>query len=95
MTVEYLKKAPRSVEMQSKMMCVDPCKAMLDAIEAGGDETAMKYARELDKWDGSPQISDEEIEQAQSLVSERLRSDIQFAHDNIRRFAAGAKSNDQ
>ena len=91
MPVVYLKKATGSLEKEQDDVR-KTVQNMLDAIEAGGDETALKYARDLDKWDGSPQISDEETEQAQSLVPERLRSDIQFAHDNIRRFAEAQKA---
>ena len=91
MPVEYLKKATGSLEMEQDDVRIT-VQNMLDAIEAGGDETALKYARELDKWDGPAQISDEEIERAESLVPERLRSDIQFAHDNIRRFAEVQKA---
>ncbi len=91
MTVEYLKKAALSPEMEQDDLR-ETVQSMLDAIEAGGDETALKYARELDKWDGPAQISQEEIEQAQNEVPERLRCDIQFAHDNIRRFAEKQKA---
>ncbi len=91
MSVEYLKKATRSAEMEQNDLR-ETVQSMLDAIEAGGDETALEYARELDKWDGPAQISPEGIEQAKNEVPERLRSDIQFAHDNIRRFAEKQKA---
>ena len=35
---------------------------ILDEIEAGGDEAALKYAAEFDQYEGNLVISNEEIE---------------------------------
>ncbi len=96
MSTQYLKKATHSAEGQTQDLhqqdLHQKIQAMLDAIEQGGDETALAYARELDGWDGAPLVSSEQIAKAQHELPERLKSDIQFAHDNISRFAEAQKA---
>ncbi len=61
-------------------------------IEAGGDAKALEYAKKFDHYEGSVLLSAEEIEAACALVPEKLKQDIQFAHDNVRRFAETQKA---
>ena len=65
---------------------------ILDDIESGGDDMALEYAHKLDKYDGNVILTEEEIKAACALVPEKLKKDIQFAHDNVRRFAEQQKS---
>ena len=91
MTLEYLKKAeltPKSNASETH----DIVKEILDNIEAGGDAKAMEYAAKFDQYEGSVLLSAEEIEAACALVPEKLKGDIRFAHDNVRRFAELQKS---
>ena len=60
---------------------------ILNDIEAGGDNKAMEYAKKFDNYDGHILLTREEIEAAKALVPEKLKQDINFAHDNVRRFA--------
>ncbi len=64
---------------------------MLREIEAGGEETALAYARKLDGWEGSPVVERAQIEAAAEEVPERLKDDIRFALDRVRRFAEAQK----
>ncbi len=83
---EYLKKASltsKSDASETKKIV----RAILDDIEAGGDAKALEYAAKFDKYDGSIILTPEEIEAACALVPEKLKRDIQFSHDNVRRFA--------
>ncbi|VAW20287.1 putative histidinol dehydrogenase (but probably not) [hydrothermal vent metagenome] len=91
MSIQYLKKATHSAAGQSEDLR-QKVQVMLNSIERGGDETALAYARELDKWDGPVLLAAEQIEQAQHELPERLKSDIRFAHDNIFRFARAQKA---
>jgi sulfopropanediol 3-dehydrogenase len=86
MTIAYLKKADRQAtsDQGDDRSLVEP---MLHDLESGGDAVARRLARELDKWDGDILVSAEAIRQAEAAVPERLRDDIRFAHDNVRRFA--------
>lgn len=65
---------------------------ILDDIEAGGDDTARAYAAKFDKYDGNIILTPQDIAAASMLVPEKVKQDIQFAHDNVRRFAEAQKS---
>ena len=47
----------------------------------------MEYAAKFDKYEGNIQLSDDEIEVAIARVPQKLKDDIDFARDNVRRFA--------
>jgi sulfopropanediol 3-dehydrogenase len=90
MTVEYLKKAARrSTDDAGDVRAI--VQAILDEIEAGGDEAARRYAAKFDKYDGNVVLTRDEIEAAAAQVPERLKDDIRFAWDNVRRFAEAQK----
>ncbi|MGB3316974.1 MAG: histidinol dehydrogenase, partial [Albidovulum sp.] len=88
---EYLKKAKlhsRSDASETKRIV----REILDDIEAGGDAKALEYAARFDKYDGNVILTPDEIEAACALVPEKLKRDIEFSHDNVRRFAEQQKS---
>ena len=87
---EYLKKATLTSTSDAADVR-DTVQGMLDAIRTGGDATAMDFAARFDRYDGNVIVTPEEIEAACAAVSGRLKDDIQFAHDNIRRFAEAQK----
>lgn len=87
----YLKKASLTPESGASDVHKTVRKILSD-IEVGGDQTALKYAAEFDKYTGNVILTKEEIEAACALVPERLKQDIQFAHDNVRRFAQTQKA---
>ena len=65
---------------------------MLAEIEAGGDATALRYTRELDRYEGEVVVGEAAFAAAEAAVPQRLKDDIRFAHDNIRRFAQAQKA---
>ena len=91
MTREYLKKASLTSKSDASETH-EIVKGILNDIEAGGDAKAMEYAAKFDKYEGSVLLSPEEIEAACALVPEKLKADIRFSHDNVRRFAELQKS---
>ena len=84
--MEYLKKAPKSASTGEQDVR-DKVQAILDAIEAGGEDAARSYAQEFDRWDGQIVVSAEARAEAADKVSRKLKDDIRFARDNVRRFA--------
>ncbi|MFV1853142.1 MAG: histidinol dehydrogenase [Thalassospira sp.] len=87
----YLKKA----NLTSKSDASDvhaTVQEILNTIESGGDAAAIDYAKKFDKYDGSILLSEEDIAEASKKVSQKLKDDIAFAHDNVRRFAETQKS---
>ena len=91
MTREYLKKATLTAKSDASETH-ETVKSILDDIEQGGDARALEYAKKFDKYDGSVLLSPEEIEAACALVPEKLKADIRFAHDNVKRFAETQKA---
>ncbi|MEX0311515.1 MAG: histidinol dehydrogenase [Tateyamaria sp.] len=86
MAREYLKKATLTSTSDASdvhQIVTD----ILSDIEARGDEAALEYAAKFDKYDGNVLLTQDEIDAAIALVPEKLKADIQFAHDNVRRFA--------
>ena len=86
MPIEYLKKAT----LTSKSDATDVrgiVRGILDDIEQGGDEAALKYAAKFDNYEGNIELSKEDIEAASALVPQKLKDDIRFSQDNVRRFA--------
>ena len=82
----YLKKATKTAETDAGDVR-ETVQGILDEIEQGGDEAALRYAAKFDQYDGNILLSEEEIETACAAVPQKLKDDIAFAHDNVRRFA--------
>ena len=91
MAREYLKKATLTARSGASDVHAT-VQGILDDIEAGGDAAALDYAKKFDKYEGSILLSDAEIAAACALVPEKLKADIRFAHDNVRRFAETQKA---
>jgi len=90
MTREYLKSAAlTSTSGASDVRAT--VQSILDEIEAGGDAVAKKYADKFDNYDGNIIVTADEIAAAADLVPEKLKRDIQFAHENVHRFAEAQK----
>ncbi|MEM7547456.1 MAG: histidinol dehydrogenase [Pseudomonadota bacterium] len=91
MAREYLKKATKTAQTDAGDVR-DTVQKILNDIEAGGDKAAMEYAAKFDQYDGNVLLTADEIEAAAALVPQKLKDDIAFAHDNVRRFAEIQKS---
>ncbi|MGD9293381.1 MAG: histidinol dehydrogenase [Roseobacter sp.] len=91
MAREYLKKAAKTA-MTDAGDVRETVQNILNDIEAGGDAAALKYAEKFDNYKGNVLLSEEEIARAADQVSQKLKDDIAFAHDNVRRFAEVQKS---
>ena len=90
MATKYLKKA----ELPSASDAIDvrqTVQSILDDIEARGDVAALEYAAKFDQYKGSVILSEEDIDRACALVPEKLKRDIDFAHENVRKFAQAQK----
>lgn len=91
MAREYLKKATLTSTSDATDVH-DIVQGILNDIEAGGDAAALDYARRFDKYEGQIILDEAGIEAAIAEVPDRLKQDIQFAHDNVRRFAEAQKA---
>jgi len=86
MSVEHLKSAaevPESRDADTRAVV----EQILSSIEAGGEDVCRGHAERLDGWTGEIVLSRDAIDEAASRVPEKVRDDIRFAHDRVRRFA--------
>lgn len=90
MTRIYLKESNRTSTTGASDVSATVQKILND-IEAGGDAVALEYAAKFDKYEGNIIMTQEEIDAACKLVPEKVKDDIRFSHDNVRRFAEQQK----
>ncbi|MEM7440647.1 MAG: histidinol dehydrogenase [Pseudomonadota bacterium] len=90
MAREYLKKATKTAQTGSSDV-QETVRGILSDIEARREDAAMEYAAKFDKYEGAVILSADEIAAASARVPQKLKDDIAFAHDNIRRFAEAQK----
>ncbi|MCR9122418.1 MAG: histidinol dehydrogenase [Phyllobacteriaceae bacterium] len=86
MAITYLKRAARSPEADAGETKAR-VETMLAEIDAGGEDVALRFARQFDRWEGDIVVSRDAIDRAHEELDPQLKADIAFAHDNIRRFA--------
>lgn len=91
MAREYLKKATLTAKSDASEVR-EIVNNILEDIEKGGDAAALEYAAKFDKYEGPVLLSAEDIAAAADLVPEKVKADIRFAHDNVKRFAEKQKS---
>jgi sulfopropanediol 3-dehydrogenase len=91
MTREYLKMAPRTSRTDASDVTAT-VQGILDDIEARGDEAALEYAAKFDRYDGPLKLTPEDIAAASAKVPDKLKADIRFAHENVRKFAEAQKA---
>ena len=90
MTRIYLKESNRTSTTGASDVSATVQKILND-IEAGGDAVALEYAAKFDNYEGNIILTQEEIDAACKLVPEKVKDDIRFSHDNVRRFAEQQK----
>ncbi|MBR9865182.1 MAG: histidinol dehydrogenase [Rhodobacteraceae bacterium] len=86
----YLKKAEKTAKTDSASV-QDTVQKILDDIEQGGEAAARSYAEKFDRYTGPLLLDADAIEQAAAKVPQKLKDDIAFAHENIRKFAEAQK----
>ncbi|WP_299666388.1 histidinol dehydrogenase [uncultured Ruegeria sp.] len=91
MAITYLKQAKSRPTAENNDIR-DIVSVMLTSIQRDGEEAVRRYAEQLDGWTGDIALSDEARQTACARVPQDLKEDIQFAHNNIRRFAEAQKA---
>lgn len=91
MTIKYLKKASKSAstgETETRQIVQN----MLSEIENDREDAVLKYSSKLDGFTGDPLVTKDQIAAAADQVPQRLKDDIQFAYDRVRKFAEAQKA---
>ena len=94
MAVTYLKRAdktPQTGTDETRRIVEE----MLAKIEAGGEDAAIAYGRDLDGYTGDIVVPADVIAAAGDQVSQQLKDDIQFAYDRVTKFAEAQKNSIQ
>jgi sulfopropanediol 3-dehydrogenase len=90
MAIEHLKRAVRTPESQTgeARRVVDE---MLAEIDAHGERAVLDYARRLDGWTGPVLVGADEIERRTRAIPDGIKRDIEFATEQVRRFAVAQR----
>jgi len=84
--MRYLKKASRSAGGDDAEITAAVAKILQD-VERGGEQAARDYAVRFDQWEGDIVVAAADRERAVAGLPQKLKDDIAFAHDKVRRFA--------
>ncbi len=87
----YLKQALTTPETDHQDVR-DLVQVMLARIAVEGETAVRDYSRTFDKWEGDLVVTRDHLAAAADQVPVRLKDDIRFAHDNIRRFAEAQRA---
>lgn len=91
MATQILKRASKTPESESGN-AREVAGAMLAEIERRGEDAVREYALKLDGWSGDIVVTPAEIERRTSAVPAAVRRDIDFATDQVRRFALAQRA---
>ena len=86
MAVTHLKKAAKTPETETAT-AQKVVAEMLAEIERNGEAAVRAYAEKLDKWTGEIVVTPGEIERRTREIPESVKRDIEFAADQVRKFA--------
>ena len=91
MAIEYLKRAGKTPETETgaaRTVVAD----MLAEIERNGEAAVRDYARKLDGWHGEVLVDRTEIALRTAAIPDSVKRDIEFATDQVRRFAQAQRA---
>jgi sulfopropanediol 3-dehydrogenase len=87
---KYIKESVKTAE-NSLSDVRNTVQKILENIETNREKAAREIALELDKYNGNLILTSDEIEAAKQQVSEKVKDDIRFSYDNVRKFAEAQK----
>ena len=86
MSIEYLKRAAKTPETETAA-AQKVVGEMLAEIEKRGEAAVRDYALKLDQWAGDIIVTSAEIERRTRGIPATIKRDIEFATEQVRRFA--------
>jgi sulfopropanediol 3-dehydrogenase len=91
MSVHYLMKASKTPETETATAQAVVTE-MLAEIEKNRESAVLAYARKLDQWDGDPVLTKAQLQANAQAVPEQVRKDIDFAIEQVFRFATAQRA---
>jgi len=89
--ITYKKRATKTPESETAT-AQKVVSEMLAKIEANGEAAVREYAKELDKWEGDFIATKAQIEENARRVPAQVKKDIDFAIDQVYRFAVAQRA---
>ena len=86
MAIKYIKKAdktPSSDEIETRQRVQE----ILQQIENTREEGIKEISRKFDNYEGEIILSQEKIEDVIKSLDQKIKDDVQFSHDRVRKFA--------
>jgi sulfopropanediol 3-dehydrogenase len=91
MSVQHLKRATKTPATETGAAHA-VASDMLADIERRGEAAVREYAAKLDRWTGDIVVAPEEIERRTRDIPESVKRDIEFANEQVRRFALAQRA---
>ena len=88
--MEYIKKAIKTAESDSEKIR-GIVQGILSDIEKNGEKAVIELAKKFDNWEGDFVLSKEKKQRLIDSVSEDVKQDIRFAHEQVFGFAKAQK----
>jgi sulfopropanediol 3-dehydrogenase len=89
--INYLKKASKTPETETAT-AQGVVNEMLAEIEKNGEAAVRAYAKKLDNWDGEFIVTRAQLEENARTVPAQVRKDIDFAIDQVYKFAVAQRA---
>jgi sulfopropanediol 3-dehydrogenase len=89
--INYLKKAAKTPETETAT-AQRVVTEMLAEIEKNGETAVREYAKKLDKWEGDFLATRAQLAENAKAVPAQVRKDIDFAIDQVHRFAVAQRA---
>jgi len=86
MAIKYLKKAIKTPSTDDNKTRT-AVQSILNDIEKRREEGIKEVTKKFDKYEGEIVVSKERIEDAIKKVDQKIKDDVQFAHERIKKFA--------
>ncbi len=91
MPIQHLKSAARTPESETDNART-VVSEMLAEIGRRGEQAVRDYAAKLDRWTGEVLVSRDEIERRTAAVAAGVKRDIEFATEQVRKFALAQRA---
>mgnify|MGYP000465063395 FL=1 len=88
--ITYLKKATKTPETETGTAQAVVTE-MLAEIEKNGEQAVLDYAKKLDKWEGNPIVTKQQIAEVAATIPEDVKRDIDFAIKQVYDFACAQR----
>ena len=86
MTVQYLKKSPKTSSTDD-VKTREIVQKILNDLEKSKEEGCKELTKKFDKYDGDIIVSKERIEKIKKNLDQKTKDDVQFSYDRVRKFA--------